>query len=98
MLSTLFRTATLSFRGVVQKNGGLGNRFFSKIYNFKTTYPDLYAHVHPDSLHLFDKEFVDSSTIVKWVCHKGPDHVWESDIGSRIHSFKRRSDCRIHGY
>lgn len=98
MLSTLFRITPLSFRVVTQKNGGFGYRFFSKIFNFKATYPELYAHVHPDSLALFERDFVDSSTIVKWVCHKGPDHIWESDIGSRIHSFKRRSDCRQYGY
>lgn len=68
-------------------------RYFSKIYGFKSKYPILYEHVHPDSKHLFDGEFVDSKTIVKWMCNKGPDHVWDCDIASRVRSFKRRNDC-----
>lgn len=68
-------------------------RCFSKIYSFKSKYPILYEHVHPDSKHLFDGEFVDSKTIVKWMCNKGPDHVWDCDIASRVRSFKRRNDC-----
>ena len=67
--------------------------FFSKICNFKSKYPVLYSHVHPDYRKLVDREYVDSSTIVKWVCDKGPDHVWESDLASRIRYFKRRNDC-----
>ena len=67
--------------------------FFSKIYNFKSKYPVLYSHVHPDYQKLVDKDCVDSETIVKWVCNKGPDHVWESDLATRIRYFKRRGDC-----
>lgn len=71
------------------------NRAFSKIFNFKETYPVLYSHVHPDSLPLVNKPCIDSKTVIKWFCPKGPDHVWESDIELRIRSFKRRKDCRI---
>lgn len=72
--------------------GGM-KMFFSKIYNFKSKYPVLYSHVHPDYQKLVDKDCVDSETIVKWVCNKGPDHVWESDLATRIRYFKRRDDC-----
>ena len=69
------------------------SRAFSKIYNFKEKYPILYSHIHPDSLPLVNKECIDSKTVVKWFCPKGPDHVWESDIALRIRSLKRRKEC-----
>lgn len=75
--------------------GGVSKRWFAKIYHFKENYPELYNHIHPDSLKLFNAESVESSTIVKWVCPKGPDHIWESDLASRIRSFKRRGTCRV---
>lgn len=67
---------------------------FSMICDFKEKYPVLYSHVHPDYKKLLDEKYVDSSTVVKWVCDKGPDHVWESDLSTRIRFFKRRNDCR----
>ena len=94
MYSFLYRTIPSSLHTIGNTQKLSFYRFFSKIYNFKTTYPVLYEHVHPDSLPLVDKEVVDSSTVVKWFCPKGPDHIWESDIASRVRSFKRRNNCK----
>lgn len=93
MYSIFQKTSLWSLKNTIQKEAGYIHRFFSKIYNFKTTYPVLYEHVHPDSRHLFDKDFVESSSIVKWMCPEGPDHIWESDIASRVRSYKRRNHC-----
>ena len=93
MYSLFGKTVSSTLRNIANTKGNTLNRFFAKIANFKKTYPILYEHVHPDSLSLFENEFVDSGTIVKWVCPKGPDHIWESDIASRVRSFKRRKDC-----
>ena len=68
-------------------------RAFSKVRNFRARFPELYAHVHPDSLPLFEKPWVGSEQVVKWVCDKGPDHVWTSPISKRIRSYKQTHKC-----
>lgn len=93
MYSLLSRTLLSTAKNTVHTKSEPLKRLFAKIYNFKNTYPVLYEHIHPDSLPLFEQEFVESTTVVKWLCPKGPDHVWESDIASRIRSFKRRNNC-----
>ena len=45
------------------------------------------------SLPLFEKPFVGSKQKVKWVCDKGPDHVWESELGSKISSYNHAHKC-----
>ena len=72
-------------------------RWFAKIYGFKDKYPELYNHVHKDSLALFDKPFVGSKQMVKWVCDKGPDHVWESELGKKISSYNHAHKCKSVG-
>ena len=68
-------------------------RFFSKIIRFKERFPELYEHVHPDSKYLFDNPWVGSSQKVKWICDKGPDHVWESELGTRIKAYHNSKKC-----
>ena len=93
MLRSVASRATPLVRNTFNPFMGVTRRFFSKIYHFKEEYPELAKHIHPDSVKLFDAEYVDSSAIVKWMCPKGPDHVWESDLASRIRSYKRRGTC-----
>ena len=70
-------------------------RFFSKIRNFKNRYPELYEHVHPDSKILFDQPWIGSGQKVKWVCDKGPDHVWEAEVGQRIRAYNHSKKCKL---
>ena len=71
----------------------LSIRWFSKIYNFKTKFPELYEHVDPSSVHLFEQPWIGSKQVVKWRCDKGPDHVWDATIDSRIQSYNRNHKC-----
>ena len=71
-------------------------RFFSKVYRFKERYPELYNHVHPDSKYLFEEKWIGSGQKVKWICEKGPDHVWESDVASRIRAYNHSKKCVFH--
>ena len=91
----MFRLFSKGVSTMVKGEYSLLNRAFSKIVNFKETYPVLYSHVHPDSLPIVNKPCIDSKTVIKWFCPKGPDHVWESDIELRIRSYKRRKDCKL---
>ena len=92
--SVVSRTSSL-VRNAFSPGMDVTRRVFAKIYHFKEEYPELAKHIHPDSMKLFNAEYVDSSAIVKWTCPKGPDHVWESDLASRIRSYKRRGTCGI---
>lgn len=74
--------------------GDLFIRFFSKVYRFKDRYPELYKHVHPESKPLFDQPWIGSSQKVKWVCEKGPDHIWESEVGKRIRAYNHSKKCK----
>ena len=71
-------------------------RWFAKIYGFKQKYPELYQHVHSDSKPLFENSFVGSKQLVKWTCSKGPDHIWESELGGKIKSFEKTHKCMLH--
>lgn len=66
---------------------------FSKVYRFKTRYPELYEHVLPDCKTLFDNPWISSNQMVKWVCDKGPDHVWESTVEKRIRAYRHSKKC-----
>ena len=68
-------------------------RWFAKIYGFKQQYPELYKYVHKDSLMLFEKPYVGSKQMVKWMCPNGPDHIWEAELGSKIKSFNKYHKC-----
>lgn len=68
-------------------------RQFSKVFNFKADYPELYKHVDESSKYLFNNPWVGSKQIVKWRCDKGPDHVWDATLESRIQSYKRNHKC-----
>ena len=71
-------------------------RWFSKIYGFKQKYPELYQHVHSDSKPLFENSFVGSKQLIKWTCPNGPDHIWESELGSKIKSYEKAHKCKFH--
>ena len=70
-------------------------RWLANIYGFKQKYPELYKYVHRDSLMLFEKPYVGSKQMVKWVCPKGPDHVWETELGKKIQSYNKYHKCRF---
>ena len=81
------------FASELSLSRGILQRAFAKVRNFKAQYPELYSHVHPDSRSLFDQPWVGSKQMVKWVCDKGPDHVWSSELGNRIRSYKKAHHC-----